>query len=128
MQAHQWWNGLWRLAISKWPDNYASMSPTELMSDVINRNGEILKMTLADFSQDEMLTRPVPGANHATWQIGHMIGSASHMFAAIAPGLVPDAAARIGEKCNGDRRHRRSRSLPRQDPAPRNLRPGPRRD
>jgi len=57
------------------------------MSDVINRNGEILKMTLADFSQDEMLTRPVPGANPATWQIGHMIGSASHMFAAIAPGL-----------------------------------------
>ena len=77
------------------------MTPTELMSDVITRNGEILKMTIDDFSQDEMLARPVPGANHATWQIGHMIGSASHMFAAIAPGLVPDAAARIGEKCTG---------------------------
>src|SRR4051794_31478991 len=77
------------------------MSPTELMSDVITRNADILKMPLADFSQAEMLARPVPGANHATWQIGHMIGSAAHSFAAIAPGLVPQSATGIGEKCTG---------------------------
>ncbi|MDB5322151.1 MAG: DinB superfamily protein [Phycisphaerales bacterium] len=77
------------------------MSPIELMSDNITRNGEILKMTLSDFSQEDMLARPVPGANHAAWQLGHLIGSAAHMINAAAPGIVPEAAARIGEKCSG---------------------------
>src|SRR5947207_11489945 len=77
------------------------MSPIDLKSDNITRIGEILKMTLADFSQVDLLTRPVPGANHAAWQLGHLIGSAAHMIGAVAPGVVPPAAVKMGETCNG---------------------------
>jgi len=78
------------------------MTPFELMSDVLVRNGEILKMTLADFSEQEMLARPVPGANHAAWQVGHLIGSAAYMLREVAPpDIVPDAAGRFREKYDG---------------------------
>jgi hypothetical protein len=78
------------------------MTPFELMSDVLVRNGEILKMTLADFSEQEMLARPVPGANHAAWQLGHLIGSAAYMLKEVAPaGVVPEAAAQLGAKYEG---------------------------
>jgi len=78
-----------------------TMTPIEIMSDVIARNAEILKMTLADFSQAEMLARPVPGANHAAWQLGHLIGSAAYMLREVAPGVIPQAAAAMREKFNG---------------------------
>ena len=80
------------------------MSPIELMSDNITRNSEILKMTLADFSQEDMLTRPVPGANHAAWQLGHLIGGAGRMIG-IAPDLIPQAAGQIGQNCTGKTAH-----------------------
>ena len=51
------------------------MNQLELAADVLNRNLEILKMTLADFSDADMLVRPVPHANHAAWQLGHLIAS-----------------------------------------------------
>jgi hypothetical protein len=77
------------------------MTQTELMSDVLTRNGAVLKMTVADFTDAEMLARPVPGANHAAWQIGHLLGSAAHMLKEIAPGVVPASVAQLGEKYNG---------------------------
>jgi hypothetical protein len=78
------------------------MSPTtELMSDFVTRNCDILKMTLADFTQDEMLARPVPGANHAAWQLGHMLGSAAHMMKSVAPGVIPESVAALGERYTG---------------------------
>jgi hypothetical protein len=76
-------------------------STTDLMSDVLTRNCEVLKMTLADFSQDEMLARPVPGANHAAWQLGHLLGSAAHMVNSVAPGIVPEPLVKLGEKYTG---------------------------
>lgn len=33
----------------------------------------MLKMHLGDLSDADLMVRPVPGANHANWQIGHMI-------------------------------------------------------
>jgi len=68
------------------------MTQTELMADVLNRNLEMVKMTVADFSDAEMLVRPVPSANHAAWQLGHLINSEAHMVNAIKPGSVPAPA------------------------------------
>ena len=34
----------------------------------------MLKQHLADFSDADMLARPVPSANHANWQVGHLLG------------------------------------------------------
>ena len=81
------------------------MTQTDLMSDILARNADTLKMTLADFSDADMLARPVPGANHAAWQLGHLLASAAHMFNPISPGVVPDAVAKLGENFNGKTAH-----------------------
>lgn len=33
----------------------------------------VLQSYLADLSEDDLLIRPVPGANHSAWQLGHLI-------------------------------------------------------
>lgn len=77
------------------------MTPIELMADCVARNCEILKMTLADFTDEEMLARPVPGANHAAWQLSHLIGAAAHMVNSVAPGVIPDAAVKMNQTYTG---------------------------
>ena len=77
------------------------MTPSELAADFISRSIEILKMTLNDFSESDMLARPAPGANHPAWQLGHMIGSAHHATNSVAPGTVPEVFAEYREKYSG---------------------------
>jgi hypothetical protein len=50
----------------------AKMTPIELLADSLRGNVDMLKATLADFSDQDMLVRPVPSANHALWQLGHL--------------------------------------------------------
>jgi hypothetical protein len=33
----------------------------------------IMNMVLADLSDQDLLVRPVPGANHIAWQLGHLV-------------------------------------------------------
>jgi hypothetical protein len=81
------------------------MTQTEAASDFLSRNLEILKMTVSDFSDQDMLVRPVDGANHAAWQIGHMINSAAHMMGQVAPGVVPESVGKVGEPFTGKAAH-----------------------
>jgi hypothetical protein len=48
------------------------MTSLELTADVLNRNLEMIKTTLNDFSDADIYVRPCPGANHAAWQLGHL--------------------------------------------------------
>jgi hypothetical protein len=38
----------------------------------LESTADLLKMYLGDFSEDDMFVRPVPGANHAAWQVGQI--------------------------------------------------------
>jgi hypothetical protein len=60
-----------------------------MLADVYASNLEMLKMTLADFSDADMLRRPAPKANHALWQLGHLVTSETSMVNAVAPGAAP---------------------------------------
>lgn len=42
-------------------------------------------MYLSDFSDADLLVRPVPGANHAAWQIGNVIGGDIYFIAPELP-------------------------------------------
>jgi hypothetical protein len=61
-------------------------------------NVEFVKATLGDFSDTEMFIRPVPAANHATWQIGHLVVAESRLINAAQAGAVPMALAHFVEK------------------------------
>jgi uncharacterized damage-inducible protein DinB len=49
-------------------------------------------MTLADLSDSDLLVRICPGANHANWQLGHLIGAETFFLTAIG-GNVPELPA-----------------------------------
>ncbi len=55
------------------------MTQFDLLADVLGRNLEMLKMTLADLSDAEFYARPVPNANNVAWQLGHLISAEAHM-------------------------------------------------
>lgn len=42
-----------------------------------------------DLTEDEMFRRPCAGANHVTWQLGHLIVSEQQMIEGAVPGSMP---------------------------------------
>ncbi len=65
------------------------MPHKQMLAEAFASNLEMLKMTLADFSDADMLRRPAPKANHALWQLGHLVHSEAAMLNGIAPGASP---------------------------------------
>ena len=78
------------------------MKQIELMADILASDAEFVKMTLGDFSDADMLARPVPAANHATWQLGHLIVSETSMVNGVTPGAMPELPAGFAEKFKKD--------------------------
>jgi hypothetical protein len=74
------------------------MSSNPLAADLLAGNVGFLKGTLGDFSDADMLVRPVPAANHAAWQIGHLIVAENNMVNSIKPGAIPELPAGFKEK------------------------------
>ena len=61
------------------------MTEIEFAVALIQRSGEMMKGTLNDFSDADMLQRPCPGANHAAWQLGHLTNSEANTIRAVNP-------------------------------------------
>jgi hypothetical protein len=76
------------------------MTPIELAADILQRDLKTLTMTLADFTEAEMFVRPCPGANHAAWQLGHLIAAESHIVNGAWPNAVPALPAEFVGKFN----------------------------
>jgi hypothetical protein len=53
---------------------------------------------LADLTEHELLTRPVPTANHIAWQLGHLILSERHLVEAAVPGSMPELPPEFGDR------------------------------
>lgn len=49
----------------------------------------VTKMYLEDLTDADLLVRPVAGANHIAWQLGHLIASEHGMLEAMYPGSMP---------------------------------------
>src|SRR5947207_185738 len=63
----------------------------------LNQSLGMLKMTLADMSDAELIQRPVPGANHANWQLGHLIVSEVQISGALGA-KMPELPAGFAER------------------------------
>jgi uncharacterized damage-inducible protein DinB len=77
------------------------MKLAQHLSKSLRRNLGMLVMTLEDFSDNDLLVRPVDGANHANWQIGHLI-LAEHNMVSAAGGKMPPLPAGFAEKYSRD--------------------------
>src|SRR5437660_1751043 len=65
-----------------------AMKATEAVKLALSSTGDLMGFYLGDLSDADLLMRPVPGANHIAWQIGHLINSEKHL----AVEELPDAA------------------------------------
>ena len=69
------------------------MTAGELLADALARDVNLLKGTLGDFTDADMLVRPAPAANHAAWQLGHTIVSETNAGNLVRPGAMPELPA-----------------------------------
>lgn len=51
------------------------MNASSAIHTALASTQNILNMYLADLSDADLLVRPVPGANHIAWQLGHLIAA-----------------------------------------------------
>jgi hypothetical protein len=49
------------------------MNAREVLRTALKSNQNILNQYVSDLSDADLLVRPVPGANHIAWQLGHLI-------------------------------------------------------
>ena len=56
------------------------MNAIEMLTQTLEQTHGLLKDTLGDFTEADMLERPTPGANHAAWQLAHLIAAEGHMM------------------------------------------------
>ena len=49
----------------------------------------VYKGYLGDLSNEELFLRPVEGANHIAWQLGHLINSERSLIESVCPGSMP---------------------------------------
>src|SRR5262245_35928622 len=62
------------------------MTAKDAVRTSLEVDAKLLDMLLADLSDADLLVRPVPGANHIAWQLGHFLtGEASFQAAAGSP-------------------------------------------
>ena len=57
---------------------------------------------LSDLTQAELMMRPVPGANHTAWQVGHLIASERMLVEGGVSGSMPPLPAGFAERHNKD--------------------------
>ena len=53
---------------------------------------------LGDLTDEELFVRPVEGANHIAWQLGHLIASENHMINQVRPDSMPPLPDGFAEK------------------------------
>ena len=62
------------------------MKVQEIYKIAVGTSDMFVKMYLSDFSDADLMVRPDPAANHAAWQMAHLIKSEHNMIEAIKPG------------------------------------------
>ncbi|QDT02622.1 DinB superfamily protein [Rubripirellula lacrimiformis] len=63
------------------------MDPKALIRQTIASTEFVCNAYLNDLTDDELMHRPVEGANHINWQWGHLIAS-EHMLGQMIPGVT----------------------------------------
>src|SRR5438046_2446323 len=65
------------------------MGPKDMIRRVAQSNDAVVNAYLADFSDTDLLVRPVEQAHHVAWQLGHLIQSEQSLLKTAAPSALP---------------------------------------
>lgn len=64
------------------------MNGCKVIETALTSTQNVVPMYLSDLTDADLLVRPVPGANHIAWQLGHVIAAEIHLVRS----QLPDAA------------------------------------
>ncbi len=73
------------------------MTVNDYLAASLQGSLNMLKMHLGDLTDADLLVRPVPGANHANWQIGHLIEAETHMMTKLGA-KMPELPAAFADR------------------------------
>jgi hypothetical protein len=79
------------------------MTANEAIAAVLERDIQMLQWHLGDFSDADMLARPLPSANHTAWQLGHLISAEYNAGNAVKPGSMPELPAGFADRFAKDK-------------------------
>lgn len=74
------------------------MDTKQAIRSSLSTSDFLVNRYLDDLAPEELLARPVPGANHVAWQLGHLISSERYLIEAAAPGSMPELPAGFREQ------------------------------
>lgn len=74
------------------------MKAQDLLRGALTMSQHMLASYLSDLSDADLLVRPVPGANHIAWQLGHLITAERGMGAQIPGAVYPELPAGFAER------------------------------
>jgi len=72
----------------------------QLLADSTARNLDMVKMTVADFSEEDLYVRPTAGANHAAWQLGHLCVAETNLINSVRPNTMPPLPTEMVDRFN----------------------------
>ena len=76
------------------------MDTKSAIKAAIDTSNMISTSYLGDLTDEEMMHRPAPAANHIKWQVGHLIASEFNMINQVAPGSLPALPDGFADKYN----------------------------
>jgi hypothetical protein len=65
------------------------MNSKDTIRRSIENSDKLVAGYLGDLTDAELLVRPVPGANHIAWQLGHLIAAENMLIEEVVPGSMP---------------------------------------
>jgi hypothetical protein len=74
------------------------MNGRQVIQKSLDQAQYVVQAYLQDLTDAELLVRPVPGANHIAWQLGHLIKSEHQMVEAAFPGTMPQLPSGFAER------------------------------
>jgi hypothetical protein len=74
------------------------MNARDVIRNTIETSQQLAQSYLEDLTDADLLVRPVPGANHIAWQLGHLIHAEHELVTAACPGTMPALPAGFSEK------------------------------
>src|SRR5690242_5905574 len=79
------------------------MNGTGAIESALKSSKHLVNWFLSDLSDADLLVRPVPGANHIAWQLGHLIDVECRLMASHLPGTAfPELPEGFREKHTRD--------------------------
>jgi hypothetical protein len=77
------------------------MNARDAIKSTLTSTQQMLNRFVSDLSDADLLVRPVPGANHIAWQLGHLIDSECNYFGKYIPGAkYPELPAGFSKQHN----------------------------